>query len=58
MVPNAVENHIVSLPTLGKVLPGVINDMIRADGLDHLDISGTAYSSHLGAERLGELYGE
>ncbi len=31
MVPNVVENQVVTLPALGEILFGVINDLIGAD---------------------------
>ena len=58
MVPHQVENQVVTLPAPGEVLLGVINDVICADGADHLHISRTAYAGHISAERLGDLYTE
>src|SRR5262249_27280596 len=58
MVPNAVENQVVTLPTLGEILLGVINDPICADGSDHVHIPRTAYAGHIGAEPLGDLHCE
>src|SRR5271157_1509862 len=58
MVPNAVENQVITLPTLGEILLGVINDVICADGSDHVHIPRTAYASNLCSERLGDLHSE
>src|SRR5208337_4661937 len=58
MVPNAVEDQVITLPTFGEILLGVINDVICADGSDHLDIPRTAYAGNLCAEPLGGLNSE
>src|SRR5262249_45625157 len=58
MVPHAVENQIVTLPTFGEILLGVINDLIGADCSDHAHIPRTAYAGHLCAEGLGDLHSE
>src|SRR5437868_3807816 len=58
MVPNAVENHVITLPTLGEILLGVIDHVICADRSDHVHISRTAYASNICAERLGDLHSE
>src|SRR5260370_19227545 len=58
MVPNAVEKEVVTLPTFGEILLGVINDPIRADGSNHVHIPRTAYAGHIRAERLGNLHSE
>src|SRR5712691_10421790 len=58
MIPSAVENQVITLPTFGEILSSVINDVIRADGSDHVHIPGTAYASDLCAERLGDLHSE
>src|SRR5271157_5013582 len=58
MVPNAVENQVITLPTLGEILLGVINDVICADGSDHVHIPRTAHASNLCTERLGDLHSE
>src|SRR6266550_5117172 len=58
MVPNAVENQVVTLPTFGEILLDIINDTICADGSHHLHISRAAYAGHIRAERLGDLHRE
>src|SRR5215469_5234333 len=58
MVPNAVENQVITLPTFGEIIPGVINHVICADGLDHVHIPRTAYASNLRAKRFGALHSE
>src|SRR6516165_8823985 len=58
MVHNTVEKEVVTLPAFGEILLGVINDMIRADGSDHVHISCTAYAGHIRAEPLGDLHSE
>src|SRR5713101_5528180 len=58
MIPNGVENEIVTLSTFGEILLGVINDPICADGSDHVHIPRTAHAGHICAERLGDLHSE
>src|SRR5437660_8683926 len=58
MVPNAVENQIITLPTFGEILLGVINDVICADGPDRVHVPRTAYASNLCAKRFGDLHSE
>ena len=58
MVANALENQIVALIARREIALRVINDFVRADWSDHLDISGAAYASHVRAERLGDLHRE
>src|SRR5712692_2146101 len=58
MVPNAVEKEVVALPTFGEILSSVINDVIRADGSDHVHIPRTAYASNIRPEPLGDLHSE
>src|SRR5208282_2157689 len=58
MVPNAVEKQIVTLRTSGEILPGVIDDLIRAEGSNHVHIPRTAYAGNIRAERLGNLHSE
>src|SRR5271165_7106269 len=56
MIPNGVENQVVTLPTFGEILTGVINDPICANGSDHVHFSCTAYAGHLCPEPLGDLH--
>ena len=58
MVAYVVENNVVTLCTMGEIFLGVINDVIRADGADHVHIPGTAYSGDFGTEGLGDLHGK
>ena len=58
MVPHAVENQVIPLPTGCEIFTGVINDLIRTDGSNHIHIARTAYASDLRAEGLGNLDGE
>src|ERR1019366_4863023 len=58
MVPNTVENEVVTLPALSEIFLGVINDPICAEGSDHVHIPRTAYAGHICAERLGDLHRE
>src|SRR5713101_5164859 len=58
MIPNGVENEIVTLSTFGEILLGVINDPICADGSDHVHIPRTAHAGHICAKRLGDLHSE
>ena len=55
---DVVHDHVVARPALREVLPRVVDDVIRADGADHLDVPRAADAGHLGAERLGDLHGE
>src|SRR5438094_10064823 len=62
MVPNAVENQIVSLvvtlPAFSEILPSIVKDLLCADGSDHVHISLAACAGHICAERLGDLHRE
>src|SRR2546421_2930796 len=49
MVPDVVEDEVVALPTLGEVLTRVIDDMVSADGADHVHVPRAAYACHFGA---------
>src|SRR5438309_3340239 len=54
MVPNAVENQIVTLvvtlPAFSEILPSIVNDLLCADGSHHLHISRAAYAGHIRAD--------
>src|SRR5919202_4958151 len=52
-----VEDQLVVLRPLGEVLACVVDDMIRPDGSDHLDLRGAANTGYLRTERLGKLHG-
>ena len=58
MVPNVVENNVVTAVTYRENLFRVINDVICADGSDHIRVPRTAYAGHISAERLGDLHSE
>jgi hypothetical protein len=58
MLPNAVEEQVVTLPALGEILSRVIDDPMGADGSDHVHIPRTAHAGHVCAERLGDLHSE
>ena len=55
---HAVENQVVTLPSFGEVLLGVINDPMCAQGSNQFHIPRAAYTGHICAERLGDLYGK
>ena len=44
--------------TLGEVLPGVVDDAVRAERLDQVDVPRAADAGDLRSERLGDLHGE
>src|ERR1700674_1456680 len=58
MVRHVVEDEVVALPASGEVLGCVVDDMVSADGPDHLLILCAAHAGHLSAERFGDLHGE
>src|SRR5690348_5228181 len=58
MIADAVEDHIVTFGALREILLRVVDHAVRADGVDHLDIPGTAYAGHIRAKRLGDLHRE
>src|SRR5258706_10269279 len=60
MLADVVENDVVTLSWINfrKIFLRVINDMIRADGADHVHISGAAYGGDVCAEGFGDLHGE
>src|SRR5258708_23094128 len=60
MVADVVENYVVTLSWINfrEIFLGVINDVIRADGANHVHISGAAYGGYVCVEGFGDLYGE
>ena len=58
MVPNAIENDVVTLTALGAFLLGVIDDMIRADGSAWSTFRVLHTAGDIRAERLGDLHRE
>src|SRR5215208_5301744 len=55
-VPADVQDQIVALIALGEVLAGVVDDVIRTDGSDHLHLRGAAHAGDVRAERFGYLH--
>src|SRR5271157_1205450 len=58
MVPNAVENQIITSCAFGEILLGIVYDPIRTDQSDHVHILRTAHAGHICPEPLGDLYSE
>src|SRR5450759_2214288 len=58
MVRHVVEDKVVTLPTLGEVLLGVVDDVVSANGADHVDVLRAAHAGYFGAECFGDLNGE
>src|SRR5215472_4242128 len=56
MVPNGIQNHVVTLRASCEILLRVINDPLCADGSDHPDVPCSAYTGNLRAERFRDLY--
>src|SRR5215472_7306104 len=56
MIRNAIENQVVALATLGEIRLGIVNDLIGADGSDHVNISCAANAGHVSSERLRDLH--
>src|SRR5438552_10859462 len=58
MIRNVVENDVVTFRTFSEILFRVIDDVIRAERSNKIDIPRTADASHICAERLGDLHSE
>src|SRR5882724_11441796 len=58
MVGNVIEEHVVTLATLGEILFCVIDDVIGADRSDKIDIACAAHSRDLCARSFGDLHRE
>ena len=58
MVSNAIQNDVVTVAAFGEILLSIVNDLIRADGSDHVHITRAAYAGDIRAERLGDLHRE
>src|SRR5262249_1604285 len=58
MVPNAIENQVIALPTFSEILLGVIDDVIRTDRSNHVHVRCTADAGNLSAKCLGDLHSE
>jgi hypothetical protein len=54
-VPASWKQEVVPLAAAGGVLPGVVDDVVGADGADHVQVPRAAHAGHLGAEPPGEL---
>jgi hypothetical protein len=53
---HTAENQVVTLPTFGEIVLGVINDPICCRLIAPYPIPRTAYAGHICAERLGDLH--
>src|SRR5690606_28396749 len=51
-----VEDDIVAVTALGKVLPRIVDDVISAERLHQFDVLGAAYSGDFCAQVFGKLY--
>src|SRR6266404_7016933 len=58
MIRNVVENDVVTFRTFSEILFRVIDDVIRAERSNKIDIPRTADARHICAERLGDLHRE
>src|SRR6266576_945817 len=58
MVRNIIENYVVTFSTFSEILFRVINDAIRAERADKIDIARAADAGHIRAQRLGYLHGK
>src|SRR4030088_999273 len=58
MVRHVVEDEVVTLRVPGEVLGCVVDDMVSADGPDHLHVLRAADAGHLGSESFCDLHGE
>src|SRR6267143_4430769 len=58
MVQDVVENDVVTFRTFSEILFRVIDDVIRAERSDKIDIPRTADTGHIRAKRLGDLHRE
>ncbi len=46
------------LPTVGEVLPGIVNDMVSTDRANQIRFRCAAHARDLCSERLGDLHRE
>src|SRR5258708_9568166 len=58
MVPDAIEDHVISLGAPGEIVGRVVHDMVGADGPNEVHIPRAAYTGHFSAERSGDLHRE
>lgn len=57
MVSDAVEENVVALGALGEVGLGVVDDMVRSQGANHVYVASAGDTSHFGAQDPGDLDG-
>jgi hypothetical protein len=53
-----VEDQVVPLPTVGRVLTLVVDDVVRAQRPHQVHLAAAAHPGHLGPERLRDLHRE
>jgi hypothetical protein len=58
MVSRDVEDEVVALAGSGEILLRVIDDPVRADRPEHLELPGAVHGGHVCSVRLGELHGD
>ena len=58
VVPNAIEEQVITSPEPREVLARVIYDLIGANGPHHLHVPSAAHPGHLCAEGLGDWHRE
>src|SRR5690349_13734814 len=55
MVPDCVDYHIILLAVLREVLPCIVDDVVRANLADHLEIPRARNPGDFGSEGLCDL---
>src|SRR5258708_24019898 len=58
MVPDAIEDHVISLGAPGEIVGRVVHDMVCTYLANEVHIPRAAYTGHFGAERSGDLHRE
>src|SRR5258708_35891179 len=58
MVPDAIEDHVISLGAPGEIVGRVVHDMVAADGPNAVHIPRAAYTGHFSAERSSDPHRE
>src|SRR6266545_8061242 len=58
MVPRDIEDDVVALASPGEVLLRVVDDAVRADRSEHVELRGGIHGGHVRSVRFGELYRE
>src|SRR5438309_9014077 len=56
MIPNKVEDQIITLIGFSEIFVGVVDHVICADRAYQIEIPRTTYAGHLGAERFSYLH--